>query len=489
MQSIEEVNMSPRESGVGYIGQAVVDSPHVVIHKEVMKDSMVTGRGSPDHSVDSPTLSRTSSDSDDVIDHTAALLGFMEDSDEDDLREISGFSPAVSLDLELEPIGDEDERNATFEKIFSGDELDDEPTQRTNKVMPMQLNFASAAGKKGTRSHDEFQDCDVPLKQQDKGSKQDGKARKSSIDEVPFFYFDSRLVAQAVEEYGQRKRTDIDNKRKQAALKAKALKEKATSAISHKAKKAISVPHAMWDKKVRKSHDEIDSGEDGENTDDVKRASKAAIMKVRAKAAFNEKAKRAKEKLSLPKSIKERKNQSSQDPNESTSMDAMYSKMHSSMKLPTIPTPPPIGEYMTKTGITVIGDMNKLVKQASGAIPAISACPSNVSSNNSQVIDQDGFIISPTSSIDLLSPATSFDGVETPCIASPISIASPKGTHLPPTGIASPRSIASPKANRGELPPSGKKLVPGHKKELPKMTLKLNKSKTKSHRRTTTASF
>jgi hypothetical protein len=481
MQEVQRVNTSGQCESGGYIGEDTDDG-------SVIKESMITGRGPSDHSVDSPTLSRTSSDSDEIIDHTAALLGFMEDSDEDDLREISGFSPAVSLDLELEPIGNDEERNATFEKIFSGDELDDEPTDRVNKVKPTQLNFTPPIAKRATRSLDEFQDCDVHMKQNNSGAKQDGKARKSSVDDTPFFYFDSTLVVQAVEEYGQRKRTDIDNKRKQAALKAKALKDKATSAISLKAKKAVSVPHALWERKVRKSHDEFDGSED-EDHNEMKPASKAAMMKLKAKAALTEKAKKAKEKMSLPKTIKDRKNKATEelDGNESISMDAVYSKMYSSMKLPTIPTAP-IGEYMAKTGITVIGDMNKLVKQASGSIPAISACASNVSSNNSQVIDEDGFIISPTSSIDLLSPTTSFDGVDAAySIASPIPIISPKSTsrcHLPPSDLASPRSITSPKANRGgELPPSGKK------KDPPKLTLKPSKTKPRSHRRTTTASF
>lgn len=488
MQEVQRVNKSPCESGGDCIGEDADDG-------SIIKDSMITGRGPSDHSVDSPTLSRTSSDTDEIIDHTAALLGFMEDSDEDDLREISGFSPAVSLDLELEPIGNDEQRNATFEKIFSGDELDDEPTHRSNKVKPTQLNFASSIGKKVTPSQDELQASDVHLKQKDAGAKEDVKARKSLVDDIPFFYFDSTLVAQAVEEYGQRKRTDIDNKRKQAALKAKALKDKASSAISLKAKKAVSVPHALWDRKVRKSRDELDGGEH-EDQCDMKPASKAAMMKLKAKAALTEKAKKAKEKMSQPKSIKDRKNKTSQesDGKESLSIDAVYSKLHSGMKLPTIPTAP-FGEYIAKTGITVVGDMNKLVKQASGSIPAISACASNVSSNNSQVIDEDGFIISPTSSIDLLSPTTSFDGVDAACsITSPRSIASPKSTSrcpLPPSDLASPRSVTSSKTYRGgELPPSGKKsTAAGQKKDPSKLTLKLSKTKPRSHRRTTTASF
>jgi hypothetical protein len=506
MQAMQEVNNYHPSDSDGSYAREVFDDDSISssVHKTVdtvTKDLMITGRINSDHSVDSPTLSRTSSDSEEIIDHTAALLGFMEDSDEDDLREISGFSPAVSLDLELEPIGDEEERNATFEKIFSGDELDDEPTQRASRVMPMQLNFASAAAKKTTVPKGEFYENDTPVKKSDQTAKPaDGKARKSIVNDVPFFYFDSRLVAQAVEEYGQRKRTDIDNKRKQAALKAKALKDKASSAIHLKAKKAIAVPHAMWDKKVQKSHDEIDQRMDDreDKADGAKRASKAALMKIRAKAAFNEKAKKAKQKMSLPKAVKDRKQKSSQEEvsgTQSTNIDEI--RMYSGMKLPTLPTPPPVREYITKTGITVIGDMNKLVKQASGSIPAISSCASNVSSNNSQIIDEDGFIISPTSSIDLISPVTSFDGIDgASSVASPKSIASPKITggtrgHLSPCNIASPRSIASPKANRGELPPLGKKTMPGQikKDSSNKMALKIGAVKPRSHRRTTTASF
>jgi hypothetical protein len=499
MQAMQEVNNYHPSDSDGSYAREVFDDDSISssVHKTVdtvTKDLMITGRINSDHSVDSPTLSRTSSDSEEIIDHTAALLGFMEDSDEDDLREISGFSPAVSLDLELEPIGDEEERNATFEKIFSGDELDDEPTQRASRVMPMQLNFASAAAKKTTLSKGEFYENDTPVTKYDQTAKPaDGKARKSIVDDVPFFYFDSRLVAQAVEEYGQRKRTDIDNKRKQAALKAKALKDKASSAIHLKAKKAIAAPHAMWDKKVQKSHDEIDqrmdNGED--KADGAKRASKAALMKIRAKAAFNEKAKKAKEKMTLPKAVKDRKQKASQEEVSGTQSTNI------GMKLPTLPTPPPVREYITKTGITVIGDMNKLVKQASGSIPAISSCASNVSSNNSQVIDEDGFIISPTSSIDLISPVTSFDGIDVASsVASPRSIASPKSTggtrcHFLPCSIASPRSIASPKANRGELPPLGKKPMACQMKNdsSNKMALKIGTVKPRAHRRTTTASF
>jgi len=486
MQRLEEVNTSPCDSGSSYIGTvADCGSKCPSMSKE---DSMITGRGHSDHSTDSPT------DSDEVIDHTAALLGFMEDSDEDDLREISGFSPAVSLDLELESIGDEGKRNSTFEKIFSGDELDDDaPTQRAKRVIPLQLNFPSVISKRGTSSHDEFQDNGKPVKNSRGAMQSDGKSRRSLVDDIPFFYFDSKLVSQ-VEEYGQRKRTDIDNKRKQAALKAKALKDKAGSAISHRAKKVVSVPNAMWDKTVRKRHDDTEQQDgDGNNDNDSKRASKAALMKLKAKAAFNEKAKRAKEKISLNKTIKERREKGSfcetQSVNMSPSMDEMYSKMCGNIKLPNMPTPSPI-QYMATAGVTVIGDMNKLVRQASGSIPAIAASPSNVSSNNSQIIDQDGFILSPTSSIDLISPVNSFDGMNAaPSIASPRSIASPKSISR--SHVTSPNTIiASPQANRGQLPPSGKKSLTGQKKDSPKkMTLKLELTKNKSHRRTTTASF
>ena len=459
MQATQEESNSPRDNN-SYIGDVVADGSNL----EHVKDSMITGRNS-DHSPDSPTASRTSSDSDEVIDHTAALLGFMEDSDEDDLREISGFSPAVSLDLELEPIGNEDERNSTFEKIFSGDELDDDHTQQVkgSKVKPVHI--------------DEFQDNGSPVKQ-GREKQTNGKSRKSLADDIPFFYFDSRLVAQAVEEYGQRKCTDIDNKRKQAALKAKALKDKASSAISHKARQAVSVPHAMWDKKVRKGHDGIGQNEDIEHADGVKGTSKAALMKLRAKATFNEKAKKAKAKMTLPKSIKDRKQKSSQEPQDEMgvlNIDEVYAKMYTGIKLPTMPTPPPMQDYMTKKSIAVIGDMNKLVKQASGSIPGIAACASNVSSNNSQVIDEAGFIISPTSSIDLISPDASFDGVDT--------TSSTAGTRL--------HSIASPKSTRNELPPSGKNA--GHAKQKKdcsnKIGVKLSETKPRSHRRTTTASF
>jgi hypothetical protein len=214
-------------------------------------------------------------------------------------------------------------------------------------------------------------------------------------------------------------------------------------------------------------------------------------MKIRAKAAFNEKAKKAKEKMTLPKAVKDRKQKASQEEVSGTQSTNI------GMKLPTLPTPPPVREYITKTGITVIGDMNKLVKQASGSIPAISSCASNVSSNNSQVIDEDGFIISPTSSIDLISPVTSFDGIDVASsVASPRSIASPKSTggtrcHFLPCSIASPRSIASPKANRGELPPLGKKPMACQMKNdsSNKMALKIGTVKPRAHRRTTTASF
>ena len=455
---MQEANCSPRDNS-SYIGDVVADGSNL----GNVKDSMITGRDS-DHSPDSPTASRTSSDSDEVIDHTAALLGFMEDSDEDDLREISGFSPAVSLDLELEPIGNEDDRNSTFEKIFSGDELDDDGTQQQ---VGGKLTY-----EKFTFSADEFQDNGSPVKQ-GRENHMHGKSQKSLPDDVSFFYFDSRLVAQAVEEYGQRKCTDIDNKRKQAALKAKALKDKASSAISHRARKAVAVPHAMWDKKVRKSHDEIG------HADDVKEASKMALMKLRAKAALNEKAKKAKEKISLPKSIRDRKQKSCQEPKKDTcdvNFDKVYAKMCTGIKLPSMPTQPPIQDYMAKKSIAVIGDMHKLVKQpVSGSIPGIAACASNVSSNNSQIIDEAGFIISPTSSVDVISPNGSFDGIDTTSSAA----------------VIMPYNIASPKSNRNELPPSGKnsgqvKL----KKEYPNKTgMKLHKSKPRSHRRTTTASF
>ena len=295
-----------------------------------------------------------------------------------------------------------------------------------------------------------------------------------------------------VEEYGQRKRTDIDNKRKQAALKAKALKDKAGSAISHRAKKVVSVPNVMWDKTVRKTHDDTDQQDrDGVNKNDFRSASKTALMKLRAKAAFNEKAKRTKEKMSLNKTIKERKEKGSfcetQSVNMSPSVDEMYSKMCGNIKLPNIPAQTPM-RYMASAGVTVIGDMNKLVRQATGSIPAIAASPSNVSSNNSQIIDQDGFILSPTSSIDLMSSVNSINMDAAPSIASPRSIGSPKsicGSH-----ITRPETIiASPQANRGQLPPSGKKFVTEKKDSPKKMTLKLELTKNKSHRRTTTASF
>ena len=484
MQRLDGLNTSPCDSDNSYVGTVVIgSSKRPVMSKE---DSMITGRGHSSHSTDSPT------DSDEVIDHTAALLGFMEDSDEDDLREISGFSPAVSLDLELESIGDEGKRNSTFEKIFSGDELDgDAPTQRAKRVVPLQLNFPSVISKRGTTTRDEFQDNGRPVKNSRGAMPSEGKSRRSLADDIPFFYFDSKLVSQ-VEEYGQRKRTDIDNKRKQAALKAKALKDKAGSAISHRAKKVVSVPNVIWDKTVRKTHDDTDQQDrDGVNKNDFRSASKAALMKQRAKAAFNEKAKRTKEKMSLNKTIKERKEKGSfcetQSVNMSPSVDEMYSKMCGNIKLPNIPAQTPM-RYMASAGVTVIGDMNKLVRQASGSIPAIAASPSNVSSNNSQIIDQDGFILSPTSSIDLMSSVNSINMDAAPSIASPRSIASPKSICR--SHITSPNTvIASPQANRGHLPPSGKKFMTEKKDSPKKMTLKLELTKNKSHRRTTTASF
>jgi len=501
MQASKEMSIGSKESDVCHTGGVVVDQTYGSTINTDLKnalESMITGRDT----VDSPTLSRTSSDSDEIIDHTAALLGFMDDSDEDDLREISGFSPAISLDLELEPIGDEDERHATFEKVFSGDEFDEAeaPSNRVRNVTPMQLNFVPKSEKHSVHSHDELQNNNSSVKHGRGTNQNNGKLSKSVADDVPVFYFDSRLVVQAVEEYGQRKRTDIDNKRKQAALKAKALKDKATSAISHKAKKAMSVPHAMWDKKVRKSHDEINHqhDKDTEHSGGIKRASNATFMKLKVKAAFHEKAKTVKEKMSLPKSLKERKPRGSEVVKEDV-YDSVYSKMYGSIKLSSLVTPP-IGEYMgglsTKSGITVLGGMNQLVKQGPGFIPAITACPSNVSSNNSQIIDEDGFIISPTSSIDLISPVTSFDNVEElSSVASPRSIVGSKcfstKNYPSSSGIGSPGSITSLKANRGELPPLGKKpfvnQMSQKKERFSKMTLKSDKAK--SHRRTTTASF
>ncbi|KAL3800800.1 hypothetical protein HJC23_001637 [Cyclotella cryptica] len=523
---MEDVQM-PNESScdsVSYIGDVVDDCPNASIKHNDVKDSigqLIAGRGVSEQSVDSPTLSRTSSDSDEIIDHTAALLGFVDEfeDDDDDLREISGFSPSVSLDLELEPMENEAERGARFEKIWSGDEVDsvEAPSRRACKVTPVQLNLtpqAAPASKRTVRALEEFDDNDTPVKQLHRNPKQiDAKANKALADDVPFFYFDSRLVAQAVEEYGQRKRTDIDNKRKQAALKAKALKDKASSAISHKAKKVISLPHSILERKGRStSRDEFDASENVNSEDaatahNTIHATKAAAIKIKAKAAFNEKARKAKDRISLSKAIKEGKQKNSHDlasEHLSENLDAMYAKMVSGIKLSNLTTPPPMRDYIeglaTKTSISVIGDINKLVKPTGNSHikreihpdishrpqpPAIAACPSTVSSTNSQVIDENGFIISPTPSIDLISPVTSFDEGE-----AARSTSRSRYSTTPKT-IASPSSMTSPKRSdsRSLLPPSGKKAGAGQmnqgKDVSNKMKLKITKRKPglHSHRR------
>eukprot|EP00970_Alexandrium_tamarense_P018360 scaffold13329_cov209-Alexandrium_tamarense.AAC.24 len=499
--------MSQLDSPFAFIGD-VVDEAVKIDYKSVSITDLAEGRGMSEQiaDTDSPTLSGTSSDdeSQENIDHTAALLGYMDEfeEDDDDEREIAGFSPSASLDLELEHGDDAEDNTSRFERIWSGDELEDGTSRRAHNDMPMQSDIVAAATKKCV-SLDELEDNGTPVRKprairitKHAISTNASNPKKQLSDDASFFYFDSKLVAAAVEEYGQRKRADIDNKRKQAAMKAAALKDKASSAISLKAKKALALPQTIKARKARKqqcnSHDERDDNGSKLSETEVlskrKLASlKALAMKEKAKLAVKEKTTKAMDKVSIANAIKDRntKKLQSQDGLDEDDVDQQKSfmQMYNSVKMPSLPT---FEGLASKASLSVIGDLDKMVKRKSSvnikedthpgskakSAPPIMQCLSNVSSANSQMscIDQDGFLISPTSSID----------------ATEASFASEDGfTPLPKPPIGSI-------SRRQHLPPSGKKqgtAPPVIKLKKPRDGAVVKTPKSNSHRRSQTAVF
>ena len=375
---------------------------------------------------------------DGAIDHTAALLGFMDDESDDELERCC-FSPTASQDvLDSEMIMEKD-----------GEILDD----ATAKIHD---TFTATFSEQCTIDDNEFLENGKQMSNQSRSkndSTNSNKVNKYLSDDCPFFFFDPRLVANPTEEYGDRKYANRESNRKQAVLKASAMKEKARSAVQAKAKKTadlVSLPQQLM--RERKARKQIDN--DLEERSQISVASSASTSTARR---IYDKMKAHKMGVAIPTmSIRFDGMEHADDVTVRSQMSEASSvktarricsrmklptipkmseskaarRICSEMKMPSIPTAQMKG-YLeglaSKNGnLTVIGDTNSIMRRkisntsgedSSGIIspsasidsahPGFNPSPimktfSAASSNNSYVscIDKDGFLISPTGSMD-----------------------------------------------------------------------------------------
>mmetsp|Transcript_29962 Transcript_29962/g.64181 ORF Transcript_29962/g.64181 Transcript_29962/m.64181 type:complete len:480 (-) Transcript_29962:152-1591(-) len=384
----------------------------------------------------------------DGIDHTAALLGVMADDSDDELERCC-FSPSASQDV-LDSAMNEEIRGADNDVDNTGTRSESLAADSRKKSEVKTIFLEN--GKEMTN---------LPV------SKRPGSnpiSMNKFNDECPFFFFDPRLVSSPLEDdYSHQKSSKVDRSKNQTTLKALAIKEKASSALQAKAKKTldlITLPHHKVQKmKARKSNfSSRDNNEDKSQISAVSSVSATRSLYTNMKTSFVG--------ASIPVASVRFCADSTDDCTvrsqlSETSSQAAVQLVRNGMRLPTIPklsgtkaarrlrdemNASHMKNYLDsltfkKSNLSVIGDTKSIIRhnrQPSEGVddyPNVlsptssidSDCPgsnapnimktfSSASSNNSHVscIDEDGFLITPTASVDNTEASThvSEDGLQ-----------------------------------------------------------------------------
>ncbi len=374
----------------------------------------------------------------DSIDHTATLLGVMADDSDDELERCC-FSPSASQDVLDSAMKEEthEECNNVCTKVSGLESL----TADFSKKLEMKTSFLENRKDMSTRPVTKRISSNPIL-------------MNKYNDECPFFFFDPRLVSSPLDDdYIDHKRSKVDRSKNLTTLKALAIKEKASSALQAKAKKTldlITLPHhKVQEMKARKSMQVGETVSSRPNNED--RSQISAVSSATATRSLHTKMKPSSMGTCVPISSV----RFGADPIEDCTVTSQLSenssqamrRLRNGMKLPTIPklsetkaarrlrdemNSSHMKNYLDsltskKGNLSVIGDTRSIIGQnrqpsvggednpnmLSPTSSIDSDCPgfnavhfmktfSSASSNNSHVscIDEDGFLISPTVSVD-----------------------------------------------------------------------------------------
>lgn len=389
----------------------------------------------------------------DDIDHTAALLGVMADDSDDELERCC-FSPSASQDVLDSSINEE----------IRGKGNDVDNTGARSESLASDSRKKSEAKTIFLENGKEMTSLPVS-----KCPSSNPISMNKFNDDCPFFFFDPRLVSSPLEDdYTHQKSSKVDRSRNQTTLKALAIKEKASSALQAKAKKTLNLitlsHHKVQEMKGRKSKQVCETFPSRDINED--RSQISAVSSVSATRSLYTNIKTSLVGASIPVASVRFCADTNDDCTvrsqlSETSSQAALQRARNGMRLPTIPklsgtkaarrlrdemNASHMKNYLDsltfkKGNLSVIGDTKSIIRHnrqpsevvddhlnvLSPTSSIYSDCPgsnapnimktfSSVSSNNSHVscIDEDGFLITPTASVDNTEASThvSEDGLQ-----------------------------------------------------------------------------